>query len=178
MTFRRILGTAAAGLAIGAVLTPAGTAAGLEDVKVTVAPEQIATQLGGKYSFTSTIANNGTTDARGLIAHLNVLSLKDGTYVDPEDWSTNRTRYLDPIPAGESLTITWRMQAVNDGDFGVYVAVLTEDGAALAPVTGPTIHLDVAERKTLNAGGIVPLVLGIPAALGLLALGIRIRRRG
>ena len=48
----------------------------------------------------------------------------------------------------------------------------------MPPVTGPTIHLDVAERKTLNAGGIVPLVLGIPAALGILALAVRLRRRG
>jgi hypothetical protein len=70
------------------------------------------------------------------------------------------------------------MQAVNDGDFGIYVAVLPKSGEATPPTTGPTIHLDVAERKTLNAGGIVPLVLGIPAALGLLALGVRLRRRG
>ena len=66
---------------------------------------------------------------------------------------------------------------MNDGDFAVYVAVLPESGAATPPTTGPTIHLDVAEKKTLNAGGIVPLVLGIPAALGLLALGVRIRRK-
>jgi hypothetical protein len=145
---------------------------------VTVTPERIETKLGGKFGFTSTITNDGTTDARGLIAHLNVLSLRDGTYVDPEDWSSNRTRYLDPIPPGASTTITWRMQAVNDGDFGIYVAVLPESGAPVPPVTGPTIHLDVAERKTLNAGGIVPLVLGIPAALGILALALRIRRRG
>jgi hypothetical protein len=147
-------------------------------ISVTVAPERIATRLGGKFSFTSTISNDGATEAVGLIAHLNVLSLRDGTYVDPEDWSANRTRYLQPIAAGDSTTITWGMQAVNDGDFGIYVAVLPEDGSPVPPVTGPTIHLDVAERKTLNAGGIVPLVLGIPAALGILALAVRLRRRG
>ena len=147
-------------------------------ISVAVAPERIATTLGGKFSFTSTITNGGSTNAEGLIAHLNVLSLKDGTYVDPEDWSSNRTRYLEPIAAGESRTLTWGMQAVNDGDFGIYVAVLPEDGAPVMPVTGPTIRLDVAERKTLNAGGILPLVLGIPAAIGALALGVRLRRRG
>lgn len=168
------VGAAAAAL----LLSPAASAAQGENIAVTVAPDRIATELGGKFAFTSTITNNGATDARALIAHLNVLSLRDGTYVDPEDWSSNRTRYLDPIAPGESTTITWRMQAVNDGDFGIYVAVLPESGAPIPPTAGPTIHLDVAERKTLNAGGIVPLVLGIPAALGLLALGVRIRRRG
>jgi hypothetical protein len=175
---KRALAAVLVAVVVAMLLAPAATAAGVENVTVTVAPERIATKLGGKFSFTSTIANDSATDARGLIAHLNVLSLRDGTYVDPEDWSSNRTRYLDPIASGESTTITWRMQAVNDGDFGIYVAVLPESGAPVAPVAGPTIHLDVAERKTLNAGGIVPLVLGIPAALGLLAVGVRIRRRG
>ena len=178
MTPHRALRIAAVAVVVGVFLVPTATAAGVEDVAVTVAPEQIATRLGGKFSFTSTITNDSTTAARGLIAHLNVLSLRAGTYVDPEDWSSNRTRYLDPIAPGKSATITWPMQAVNDGDFGIYVAVLPEDGAPVPPLTGPTIHLEVAGRKTLNAGGIVPLVLGIPAALGLLALGVRIRRRG
>ena len=77
---------------------------------MTVAPERIETKLGGKFAFASTVTNSGATDARGLIAHLNVLSLRNGTYVDPEDWSSNRTRYLDPIAPGDSTTITWRMQ--------------------------------------------------------------------
>lgn len=175
---RRRLLVAALATTLAGALAPAATAAGVDDVSVTVTPEQIATTLGGKFSFTSTITNGGSTDAEGLIAHLNVLSLKDGTYVDPEDWSGNRTRYLEPIAAGESRTLTWGMQAVNDGDFGIYVAVLPENGAPVMPVTGPTIRLDVAERKTLNAGGILPLVLGIPAAIGALALGVRLRRRG
>lgn len=175
---RRRLLVAALATTLAGALAPTATAAGVDDVSVTVTPEQIATTLGGKFSFTSTITNGGSTDAEGLIAHLNVLSLKDGTYVDPEDWSGNRTRYLEPIAAGESRTLTWGMQAVNDGDFGIYVAVLPENGAPVMPVTGPTIRLDVAERKTLNAGGILPLVLGIPAAIGALALGVRLRRRG
>jgi hypothetical protein len=146
-------------------------------VSVTVDREQISTQLGGKFTFRSTVTNRGSAVARGLVAHLNVLSLKEGPYVDPEDWSSNRTRYLAPIPPGGSVTTSWGMQAVNDGDFGVYVAVLPESGEARPPTTGPAIHLAVAERKTLNAGGIVPLALGIPALLGLLTLGLRFYRR-
>jgi hypothetical protein len=58
----------------------------------------------------------------------------------------------------------------------MYVAVLPQSGPAVPPVTGPTIQLNVTERKTLNAGGILPLALGIPAFLGLLALGVRLHR--
>jgi hypothetical protein len=148
------------------------------DVSVTVDRTRISTQLGHKTGFQSTITNRGSTPAAGLIAHLNVLSLKDGIYVDPEDWASQRTRYLGTIPAGASKTITWRIHAVNAGTLGLYVAVLDENGTARPPSTGPAIRLAVADRKTLNSGGIVPLALGVPAFLGLLTLGIRLRRRG
>lgn len=41
----------------------------------------------------------------------------------------------------------------------------------------PAVHVSIAERRTLNSGGILPLAAGIPASLALLALGVRLRRR-
>jgi hypothetical protein len=155
----------------------AGAAARATPLAVKVDRAEISTQLGKKFVFTSTITNRGSGPTGPLIAHLNVLSLRPGTYVDPEDWSGNRTRYLAPIRSGGSTTTTWRMQAVNDGSFGVYVAVLPRSGAARPPVTGPAIEVAVAERKTLNSGGILPLALGVPGLIGLTALTLRLRRR-
>jgi hypothetical protein len=162
---------------VAAMLVPVAAQAA-EGVSVQVSQTRIETKLGKKFVFTSTITNRGSNAASGLIAHLNILSLRNGPYVDPEDWSTSRTRYLAPIPAGGSTTITWRMQAVNAGTFGVYVSVLPASGVARPPTSGPTIHLSVASRRTLNSGGILPLALGIPAFLGLLTVGIRLRRGG
>ena len=136
----------------------------------------IATKLGHKFVFHSTIRNNGTSSARGLVAHLNVVDLSGHTYVDPEDWSSHRTLYLAPIPAGSSTTVSWPMNAVNSGAIGVYVAVLPRSGAPVRPVTGPTLRVRIQDRKTLNSGGILPLALGLPALLGLMALGVRFRR--
>lgn len=164
-------------LAAALFLPSAHAAGGLDGVSVAVDRARISKKLGEKFVFRSTITNRGAAAASGLIAHLNVLSLRTGTYVDPEDWSSNRTRYLDTIPAGGSTTITWQMQGVNAGSFGVYVAVLPESGAAQAPKTGPTIQLAVETRRALNSGGILPLALGIPAFLGVLTLGFRYYRR-
>ncbi|MEP7225530.1 MAG: hypothetical protein ABI783_11320 [Actinomycetota bacterium] len=177
MTGRRLAGVVA--LAAALLLAPAATAraASLEPVSIVVNRVSITTKLGHKFAFRSTVENRSSTAASGLIAHLNVLSLRDGVYVDPEDWSSKRTYYLAPIPAGNSTTITWKMQAVNAGEFGVYVAVLRRSGVALPPTTGPTIHLSIAKRTTLNSGGILPLALGIPALLGFVWLGLRARRR-
>jgi hypothetical protein len=146
-------------------------------IAVTVDRTAISTSLGHKFSLQSQVVNNGATAASGLIAHLNVLSLRPDVYLDPEDWSSHRTRYLPAIPAGGSVTINWKMQAVNAGSIAVFIAVLPQNGEARPPATGPTVHVSIARRKTLNSGGILPLALGIPALLSALLVGAGVRRR-
>jgi hypothetical protein len=158
-----------------AVTVAARAADGSAGLSVTVDRAEIGTKLGQKFVFRSTITNRSSTAVSGLIAHLNVLSFRSSVYVDPEDWSSNRVRYLAPIPAGGSTTITWRMEAVNAGSFAVYVTVLSHQRV---PTTGPTVTVAITERRTLNSGGILPLALGIPGLLGLLTLGFRLRRAG
>jgi len=165
---RRALAVAALLLAVA----PAARAGVTVSVDLTV----VATKLGQKFVFHSRIENPGSRPAGGLVAHLNVLSLRPGVYVDPEDWSSHRTRYLAPIPAGGSTTLTWRLNAVNAGRLGVYVAVLPQSGAPTPPTTGPTVRVEIAERRTLNSGGILPLALAIPALLALATLALRRRR--
>ena len=172
----RRLGALVAAIVAALALADDGGAA-QKRASVNVDRTSISTALGHKFVFHSTIANTSGTPLRGLIAHLNVLSLHSGVYVDPEDWSSDRTRYLAPIPARGSVTLTWRMQAVNSGSFRVYVAVLPRSGAARPPVTGPTIRVAIAHRRTINSGGILPLALGIPGFLGGLWLAVRARRR-
>ncbi len=146
-------------------------------VTVSVSRDTVDTALGTTFRFTTRIDNTSGTATPALVAHLNVLSYDSGTYVDPEDWSSGRTRYLESLPAGGSKTIEWAVKAVNSGSIGVYVAVLPRSGTGVAPVTGPLLRAEIAGRRTLDAGGILPLALGIPAFLTLLALGLRVRRR-
>jgi hypothetical protein len=173
--FHVALWTAAVVLTLGAA--GIAHASPQNDLSIRVDHTGISTKLGRKFTFRSTITNTGSKVADGLIAHLNVLSLRSSVYVDPEDWSSRRTRYLAPIPAGGSTTITWRLEAVNAGRFGVYVAVVPQSGAAVAPATGSTIRVEVLQRRTLNSGGILPLALGLPTVIGLLAVGFRLTRR-
>ena len=146
-------------------------------VTVTNDRSSIDPKLGHKFTFHSRMFNRSSAPATGLVAHLNVVDLSGHTYVDPEDWSTQRTRYLHPIPPNGATTLTWPLNGVNAGTVGIYVAVLPRSGAPVAPVTGPTIRVRIQDRRTLNSGGILPLALGIPAAIGLLAVGVRSSRR-
>jgi len=135
----------------------------------------VHTQIGQKFTFVTTVANTATSPASGLVAHLNVLSDDPGVYVDPEDWSSHRTQYLPAIPAGGTLPVTWTVQAVNSGNLTVFVSVLPRHGAGTI-VTSPPLRVSVGQRRTLNSGGVLPLVLGIPTAIGLVGLGTRRRR--
>jgi hypothetical protein len=164
--------------AVAASLVLAAGAQAGDRLSIGVDRTVITTQLGHKFHFRSTFRNAGGAPAGGLIAHLNVLSLQRSVYVDPEDWSSHRTKFLPPIPAGGSLTVTWPMEAVNHGKFDVYVTLVSQDELARAPAIGPAVRIAVADRRTLNSGGILPLALGIPAFLGALTLVLRHRRRG
>ena len=82
---------------------------------VAVSRSAVSTRLGDDFGFSTRITNRGATPLSGLVAHLNVVGLSSGIYVDPEDWSSERTRYLPPIPAGGSTTLPWPIKAVNGG---------------------------------------------------------------
>jgi hypothetical protein len=172
--------TAALLALVAAVLAAAPATAGAApapSLAVSLGPARISTQLGRAFEVRATITNSAGSAAEGLVAHLSVLSLRPHPYVDPEDWSPRRVVFLDPIAAGASRTLRWRMTAVDAGTFGVYVTVLPRDpGGGPAPNT-PTIDLHVSERRTLNSGGILPLAVAVPALLGGLAIAPRARRR-
>jgi hypothetical protein len=160
------------------LLVGAPAARAASAVTVSLGRTSVSTRIGHTFVFRSTIANHGPAPARELVAHLNIVDLSGNVYVDPEDWSSHRTRYLKPIPAGGSTTVAWKLNAVNAGTIGVYVAVLPRSGAPVPPKTGPTVHVSIQERRTLDSGGILPLALGIPSLIGAAALGVRFRRRG
>ena len=167
--------------AMTAVLVLAGAAAARAGgISVRTDPSRVTAGLGERFSFKTTITNDDAITSPSLIAHLNILSLRDGIYVDPEDWSSDRTRYLGTLPPGAPRTITWSIHAVNTGSLAAYVTVLPQDDTGAPPATGTAVRFEVSERDTLNAGGILPLALGVPAALALLAGAAHLirRRRG
>jgi hypothetical protein len=170
-----LVATLAPGAAAAAPGTPAAPAA---PPRLSVALDRtvVATTIGRRFGFTSTVRNDGDRPVPAVIAHLNVLSLDPGVYVDPEDWSTSRTAYAGTLAPHATARLAWNVQAVNTGRFVLYVAVTAEQGAA--HVTGSdTIRLGVVERRALDAGGMLPLAAAMPAGVLLLGLVARRRRR-
>ena len=167
-------------LLILAAAGPANATPGAVDVRVDRHRADLS--LGDTFHFSSTLTNTGARATPDLVAHLNIVGLDPGIYVDPEDWSSRRTLYLRPLGRGHSATLRWSVKAVTGGSLAVYVVVLErrpDGGVAPAPIAAARpVAVHVTERRTLDSGGILPLVLGVPAIIG--AIGIasgRMRRR-
>jgi uncharacterized membrane protein len=160
------------GLSIPAIAKPL-------TVEIAVEPTHIQTALGEEFSIETEIRNTGDADSGPLLAHLNVASLDNSVYVDPEDWSSERSQPVSLRP-GESRTLSWELQAVNSGRLAAYIVVLPATSTAAGQedlVVTPLVRLDVAPRSTLTAGGALPVVIGVPVLLGLMAAAARYRSR-
>jgi hypothetical protein len=143
-------------------------------VELTLDRQRIETTVGRVLTVESRIANVGEAPLPAMIAHLNVTSTDPAVYVDLEDWSAEVTRSVEPLDPGRSTTLSWDFQAVNGGSFEVYVVLVPPAGDLVA---SRPVRVEVAKRRALNAGGALPVVLVVPALLGLLTVGNRYRLR-
>ena len=169
--------TARRGLLVGVaslLLFGAPAAAAKSPIEVSLSRGDVSTRIGESFSFDSEIGNTSGETQSDLVAHLNVAGLSSGIYVDPEDWSEDRTKFLPPLGPGESTTVGWNVKAVTGGRAAIYVVVLP---GRSEPAVSPAMEVQIADTKDLNSDGVLPLALGVPALLGAVALTVRRRRR-
>jgi hypothetical protein len=145
-------------------------------VSVTLDQSHLETSVGDRFSVTSTVRNDTGHELSGLVAHLNVLSTMPQVYVDPEDWSSHRTAFLPTVPAHSTTQVDWQVQVVNEGEFVLYVAVTSTTGAAYVDVS-PGLRLTSTAQRRLDAAGVLPTVLGVPAVVTVLLTLAGVRRR-
>jgi hypothetical protein len=114
---------------------------------------------------------------------MNIINLSSsGDVVDPEDWSPERTQYLESIAPGKSISQTWILNTILEGNYMVYVVLVptpTAEDSTSQPITSSGIHIKVNSFTRLNPGGILPFAIGIPLILILILVGVTwLRRRG
>jgi hypothetical protein len=185
MTGRLVLRVVAASFAAFAALSSGALAADAtrsadSAQSITFDKARVDLVVGDKFTLTSTITNDGAASTTPVIAHLNVASLTSDVYVDPEDWSSSRSKYLPPLAPGQSVDVTWNLQAVNSGWFDIYVVSLPRGSSSLGAdplVVSDAVLAKVAGKQTANAGGALPAVIGIPLVVGGAALWSRYRHR-
>ena len=168
-----LLGAATPTAAAAVPAAPAGP------VVVTMDPSSLAGLLGDRVPVRATVANPGSAATGRLVAHLDVVSLHEDVYVDPEDWSSDRSVDVEPLDPDGRTTLEWTVRNVDAGEFDVYVVVLPAGPSTAADplAVSPAVRLAVASRQTLDAGGALVVVTAVPLLVGLLLAGTRLRRR-
>lgn len=150
-------------------------------LQITIDMAYKTVKAGDHIIYNTTVTNNGTETSPGLCLAMNIINLDAaGDIVDPEDWSPQRTQYIDALPAGQSATHSWRVNAILDGDYLIYMVAIPEPekDATSQPVASSGIHLTVTPFTKLNPGGVLPYAIGGPLVLILgIVLLYRIRRR-
>ena len=163
-----------------AVQQPAAQAPAVNSLQLTIDAESKDVRAGTAIEYNTVLTNGGSEPSAPLIVAMNIVNLsKTGDVVDPEDWSPQRTQYVDPIAPGQSATLGWRINAILDGNFMVYmVAIPAPSGpnATSHPVASPGIHLMVSKYTRLNPGGVLPYAIGGPVVLGLVIFAVYRRR--
>jgi hypothetical protein len=142
--------------------------------------EYATVRAGEPVFYETTVTNHTSQPSPPLVLAINIINLDgSGPIVDPEDWSPERTQYLETLPAGGSATHSWRVNAIVDGDYMIYTVVLPEppgQDATTQPAASPGIHLTVTPFRRINPGGVLPFALGGPVVV-LLGLLYVYRRR-
>jgi ABC-2 type transport system permease protein len=137
-------------------------------------------KAGDAVLYNTVVKNNGTSDSPPLGVAMNIINLDAaGDIVDPEDWSPQRTQYLESLAAGQSVTFSWRVNAILDGDYLVYMVLIPEptgETATTQPIVSSAIHLTVTPFTKLNPGGVLPYAIGGPLVL-LLGMSLLNRHR-
>lgn len=133
--------------------------------------------VGDEIEFTTTVTNADQVETPELVVAMNIINLRKSDPVDPEDWSPERTQAVDPLGPGESAEQSWTVEAILDGEFMVYLTAIVRPGTAeetTLPITSPGIHMTVAAFQETNPGGVLPVALGMP--IGLIVVAFLLRR--
>lgn len=152
------------------------------NLQIAIDMDYTVVKTGDKVEFNTKVTNNGVETSPPLIVAMNIINLDaTGDVVDPEDWSPQRTQYLESLRPGQSANLAWIINTILDGDYMVYMVLLPEPASTETtsqPVASSGIHLTVTPFTRLNPGGVLPFAIGGPV---LLLLGIiilyRVRRR-
>jgi hypothetical protein len=157
-------------------------AAERDGLRISLDEEFLEVRTGDELQFQTLIENNGQQDSPPVILALNIIKLtSEGDVVDPEDWSPERTQYVNSISAGDALRHSWTIEAILKGDYMVYLVAIPQpaEGLTSKPVASTGLHLSVGAFQRLNPGGVLPVVIAVPLGVTvvlLLLVRLRLRR--
>jgi len=152
-----------------------------EDLTISIDADYKLVKTGDSVEFNTLVTNNGSEASPALILAMNIINLDAaGDVVDPEDWSPQRTQYIDSLAPGESTNQGWIVNTILEGEYMVYMVLVPAPASAETtshPVASSGIHLTVSPFTRLNPGGVLPFAIGGPILLLVITYFVYRRRR-
>jgi hypothetical protein len=138
-------------------------------------------KMGEVVKFKTDIANRGVQTSTPFIVALNVVNLQErGEVVDLEEWSPERTQYIEALAPDESINLDWIVTTGLHGEYIVYIVLIPQPASAedtTSPVASASLYLTVTPSARLNPGGVLPFALGVPVFLLAITFVVYRRRR-
>ncbi len=157
-------------------LPPAASLEAARPLRISLDADSKVAKTGDVFEFHTLLTNHGSEGWSELVVAMNIVNLKDGDPVDPEDWSPQRTQFVKHLGPGQSVNQTWTIRAILKGDYLVYLVVISRPqgrDVTSQPLASSGLHLTVTPFVTLNPGGVLPLAIGMPASLTLVMAFLR-----
>lgn len=137
-----------------------------DGVIVEIEPTNRSVVLGDDLDLTVTVTNGAGRPSADLVAHLDITDPRRSTSVDPEDWTSTLSQPIGVLEPGQVGTVRWNIQPISPGTFSVYAVAISSESRAVA--ASSVLTVEVADQRSLNPGGILPVAIGMPALVGAL----------
>jgi hypothetical protein len=138
----------------------------LSPLRISIDRDVAEVKTGDELLFDTVLQNRGSSESPPVILAMNIINLdSEGDVVDPEDWSPERTQYIEPLAPGSSSENSWQIDAILKGDYMVYMVAVPQPrsaGETTVPATSPGLHLTVNPFARLNPRGVLPVAIFVP----------------
>ena len=138
-------------------------------------------KMGEVVKFQTVITNKGVQSSSPTIVALNVVNLKEtGEVVDLEEWSPQRTQYINSLAPDEAIDLDWIVTTGLHGEYIVYVVVIPQPDSeedTTFPGASSSLYLTVTPGARLSPRGVLPFALGVPILLLGITFVVYRRRR-
>ncbi len=121
------------------------------------------------------ITNAGATTLSDVTTYLSLVDTGTKLPVDLEDWSAEKGLYIGSIDAKQTLPLSWKIHFVKAGTYSLII--VAEAASNEVPQVSVITHFNVAPKKNLNPGQVLPVALGTPIVLLCILFVLSYRRK-
>jgi hypothetical protein len=152
-----------------------------QDLGISIDSKFKLVEMGDVVEFNTVVTNHGLQSSSPLIVALNVVSLDASSEaVDLEEWSAQRTQYIDSLAPDESIDLSWLITTGMHGNYLAHIVLIPQPASmevTTSPIASSSLYLSVTPSTRLKPEGVLPFALGVPFVLLAITFVVYRRRR-